>query len=311
MADGQRVGWIGLGKLGLPMAARIAAAGCRVVGYDRDPTRMTAATKAGIAAASGPEAMLADVTLVFTSLPDDTALEAAFLGTNGIVALAAPGTIIVETSTVSAGASARVAAAASSKGIAYLRGPVSGNPVLAERGELTALVSGPNEAFEKARPLIASYAKAQHYLGDAEQARYAKLAINLMIAVSAGMMAEALTLARRGGLDWDKMLDLMGESAVGSPMVKYKIPPLKARDFSSTFSCRQMAKDLDLILSTARDAGVSVPLAAQMRETYSALVAMGDAEADYIATVRHSERLAGLSETVHGASQVGEKHAKS
>ena len=93
-------------------------------------------------------------------------------------------------------------------------------------------------------PLLETFCHALNYLGATEQARYAKLAINLMIAVSAGMMAEALALARRGEIDWRQMLNLLENSAVGSPMVKYKCLPLKDRDFTSTFSGRQMAKDL-------------------------------------------------------------------
>jgi 3-hydroxyisobutyrate dehydrogenase-like beta-hydroxyacid dehydrogenase len=172
--------------------------------------------------------------------------------------------------------------------------PVSGNPVLAERGELTVLASGPRAAFEATVPAMQAYSRVQRYLGEAEQARFAKLAINLMIAVSAGMMAEALAFARKGGVDFDDMLDLLGDSAVGSPMVKYKTPPLKAGDYSSTFSCNQMAKDLDLLLDTARASAVPAPLAAQLRETYSALIAAGEGETDFIATVPFAARLAGL-----------------
>jgi hypothetical protein len=179
--------------------------------------------------------------------------------------------------------------------VLYLRAPMSGSPVSAEAGQLSALVSGPEAAFTAVSPLMATFCHAQTWLGGGEQARFAKLAINLMIAVSAGMMAEALSLARRGDIDWQDMLKLMENSAVGSPMVKYKCALLRERDFTSTFSGRQMAKDLDLILDCARGAGVSVPLAAQMRETYSAIIAAGDGDDDYIATVRHEERLAGLS----------------
>jgi len=145
-------------------------------------------------------------------------------------------------------------------------------------------------------------------LGDEEQARVAKLAINLMIAVSAGMMSEALTLARKGNIEWDAMLELISDSAVGSPMVKYKVPPLSQRDFTSTFPSAQMAKDLDLILDCAHGSGVSTPLAAQMREAYTALIATGHGDVDYIATVHHTERLSGLGEPTpskHG----GQSHA--
>lgn len=291
MSDDVKISWIGLGKLGLPMAARIAASGRAVAGFDLDPARAELAASRQIQVRPDARAALEGAGLVFTSLPDDDALEAAL---RALAPSIAPGAIVVETSTVSAAASAHAGAFVAAAGAAYLRAPVSGNPVLAERGELTVLASGPRGAFDAAAPAMAAYSRAQHYLGPAEQARFAKLAINLMIAVSAGMMAEALAFARKGGVDFAQMLDLLGDSAVGSPMVKYKTPPLKAGDYSSTFSCRQMAKDLDLLLDTARAGSVPAPLAAQLRETYSALIASGEGEADFIATVPFAARLAGL-----------------
>ena len=202
----------------------------------------------------------------------------------------------METSTVSVHASQDVDRVAGEIGVSYLRAPVSGNPVSAEAGTLSALVSGPEEAFKSVSPMLATFCQSQSWLGDADQGRYAKLAINLMIAVSAGMMAEALALARRGGIDWHDMLNLMENSAVGSPMVKYKCAPMHDRDFTSTFSGRQMAKDLDLILECTRASDVPAPLAAQMREMYTAMIAAGDGDDDYIATIRHQERLSGLAD---------------
>ena len=286
-----KISWIGLGKLGLPMAARIAASGRVVAGFDLDPQRAALAASRQIQVKADVGAALDGAAIVFTSLPDDAVLESAM---RALAPSLSSGAIIVETSTVSAAASARAGELTAGVGVAYLRAPVSGNPVLAERGELTVLASGPRAAFDAARPAMAANSRAQHNLGEAEQARFAKLAINLMIAVSAGMMAEALAFARKGGVDFAQMLDLLGDSAVGSPMVKYKTPPLKAGDYSSTFSCRQMAKDLDLLLDTARADSVPAPLAAQLRETYSALIASGEGETDFIATVPFAARLAGL-----------------
>jgi 3-hydroxyisobutyrate dehydrogenase-like beta-hydroxyacid dehydrogenase len=294
--DTQHLAWIGLGKLGLPMAARIVAAGHRLVGYDRDPDRLTASQERQVPLVPDAVTAVAGASTVLTSLPDDRSMIAALVGDTGLLARMAPGAILVETSTVSPEASSVIASEAERRCIAYLRAPVSGNPVLAERGELTVLASGSHDAFERVRPALAAFSRAQHYLGEQEQARYAKLSINLMIAVSAGMIAEALTLARRGGVEPGQMLDLMADSAVGSPMMKYKAPPLKAGDYSSTFSCRQMAKDLDLILAAARGTDTSAPLAAQLRETYSALIATGEGDTDFIATVRHAARLAGLDD---------------
>ncbi|MEQ6888396.1 NAD(P)-dependent oxidoreductase [Halomonas sp. CS7] len=295
MTTTRKVAWVGLGKLGLPMAARIAAAGHDVQGFDLSAERLALAEEAGIVAHQDLTSAVDGCSLVLVSIPDDRALLGLCLEAGDLIGHMAPGTTLIETSTVSIEASARVARAAEARGIAYLRSPVSGNPVAAEAGTLSAMVSGPREALDDAVPVMQSFTKAQYWLGDEEQGRYAKLAINLMIAVSAGMLGESLTLARKGNIGWDDMLELVADSAVGSPMVQYKVPPLRERDFTSTFSAAQMAKDLDLILGCAHGAGVPVPLAAQMREAYTSLIGTGHGEDDYIATVHHTERLAGLS----------------
>ncbi|GHE22176.1 NAD(P)-dependent oxidoreductase [Halomonas urumqiensis] len=291
-----RVAWVGLGKLGLPMAARIIQSGRDVQGFDLSAERSALATQLGVTVHDSLAAAVAECDLVFVSIPDDRALIGLCLEQGDLVRHMMPGSVLIETSTVSVEASARVAEAASARGIHYLRSPVSGNPVAAEAGTLSAMVSGPREELEAAKPVFDAFTKAQYWLGDEEQARVAKLAINLMIAVSAGMMSEALTLARKGNIGWEAMLELIADSAVGSPMVKYKVPPLAQRDFSSTFSAAQMAKDLDLILDCAHNEGVCTPLAAQMREAYTSLIAVGHGNDDYIATVHHTERLSGLGE---------------
>lgn len=303
-----KVAWVGLGKLGLPMAARIIQSGTPVQGFDLSAQRLALAAEIGVTPHQTLAEAVAGCDLVFVSIPDDRALISLCLEAGELIRHMMPGSTLIETSTVSVEASERVAEAAKAHGVVYLRSPVSGNPVAAEAGTLSAMVSGPREALEAAKPVFAAFTKAQYWLGDEEQARVAKLAINLMIAVSAGMMSEALTLARKGNIEWDAMLELISDSAVGSPMVKYKVPPLLARDFTSTFSAAQMAKDLDLILDCAHGTGVSTPLAAQMREAYTALIATGHGNDDYIATVHHTERLSGLGEP-SPVTQGGHTHA--
>jgi 3-hydroxyisobutyrate dehydrogenase-like beta-hydroxyacid dehydrogenase len=206
------------------------------------------------------------------------------------------GVVLVETSTVSATVSAEIGKELAEHGITYLRAPVSGNPIAAEAGKLTAMVSGPKEAFEVIRPLIVCYSQAQFWLGEAEQARYAKLAVNLMLAVSAGMLGEALALARRGNVAATDVLDVIAASALGSPMVVGKVGFLKAADYTPTFSGYQMAKDLDLILGAANATGVAAPLAALMRTQFAAICARGEIDQDFIAVVKVAQRLAGLGE---------------
>jgi 3-hydroxyisobutyrate dehydrogenase-like beta-hydroxyacid dehydrogenase len=224
------IAWLGVGKMGLPIAGRIAAAGFRVTAFDVNADRLAAARQLGLGVAASATEAVTGKSVVFTSLPDDKAMRDLLLS-KGLLEAMAPQSILVETSTVSAEISAELGDAANGHRIDYLRLPVSGNASLANTGALTCFVSGPKAAFELVKPLLASFTRAQTYLGEAEQARYAKLAVNLMIAVSAGMMAESLALARKGGIGWQDILKVLDDSAVASPMVKYKTPPLAKRDF--------------------------------------------------------------------------------
>lgn len=289
-----RIGWIGIGKMGLPMASHVLRAGHAVRGFDPQPAAVAEFVAAGGGGAGSIAEAARDAEVVISSLPNDAVLREVATGPGGALGAMAPGTVFVDTSTVSPGVSQQVAQAAAERGVDYVRAAVSGNPVVAQAAGLTVFMSGNEQACARVEPLLGCFGSRVFRVGDAEQARTMKLVLNLMIAVSAGMMAEALVLGEKGGLDWSQMLDVVGQSAVGSPMVNYKVPPLKQRDYSSTFSCRQMVKDLDLILGACAQFGVPAPLAAQMRQLYEALVATGAGDDDYIATVKLAERLAGL-----------------
>ncbi len=290
-----QVGWIGCGKLGRPMASHLIAAGHSVTAFDVDMHALDALVAKGAHAANSIAALCGQSEVVFSSLPDDRVLIEVGCSPTGVLSNLRSGAIFVDTSTVSPSASAQVAARAADLGHRYLRVAVSGNPVIAEAAQLTTFASGNRADFGIVEPLLAHFSKRIFLVGPDEQARTLKLVINLMIAVSAGMLGEALALGEKGGLDWQQMLEVIGESAVGSPMVKYKAPPLASRDYSSTFSCEQMAKDLDLILAASSQYRAPVPLAAHMRQTYETLMAGGRGHDDYIATVRLAEQLAGLS----------------
>ena len=285
------IGWIGTGKLGLPMAARIAASGIGVRAYVRSPERVEGIRARQVVCVGFSE--MAAQNIVFCSLPDDVALRQV---ANELIPALRSGGVFVETSTVSPAVSAEIGKNLQENGITYLRAPVSGNPIAAEAGKLTAMVSGPKDAFEVVRPLLASYSQAQFWLGDGEQARYTKLAVNLMLAVSAGMLGEALALAQRGEVAAADVLDVIAASALGSPMVIGKVGFLKAEDYTPTFSGQQMAKDLDLILSAANATSVVTPLAAFMRTQFAALAARGEIDQDFIAVVKVAQGQGRLEE---------------
>lgn len=288
------IAWIGVGRMGLPMAGFLVAAGYRVTAYDPVAAQVAAiVAQGGVAAGSAPDAAR-DAEVVFSSLPDDRAFLGATLGEDGVLAAMRPGAIYVDTSTVSAEASGTVAAAAAERRIAYVRMPVSGNATSAKAGQLTALASGPADAWARVRPAVERFSVAQVYLGDAEQARYMKLVVNLLVANTAALMAEALALGRKGGIDWSTMLDALAASTLGSPWLKAKTAALKVRDFSPTFTTRQILKDIDLMLAAGAADGVPMPLTAVTRQQMQAIVGDGFAEEDFIAIVKQVERQSGL-----------------
>jgi 3-hydroxyisobutyrate dehydrogenase-like beta-hydroxyacid dehydrogenase len=207
-----------------------------------------------------------------------------------VLAGARPGTVYVDTSTVSAAVSAEVAAAATAKGVHYLRVSVSGNNKMAESQALTIIASGERAVYEKCRLLLALFGPQQYYVGEAEQARTLKLAINLMVYATLGGLAEALVLGERGGLDWAQMLDVMAASAVGSPLLKAKSGALKKRDFSATFTCLQARKDLSLINGAADAGKVAAPLAGVLAQLIEDCIANGSGEEDYAAMIKAVER---------------------
>jgi 3-hydroxyisobutyrate dehydrogenase-like beta-hydroxyacid dehydrogenase len=286
------VGFVGAGKMGQPMIGHLVKAGYAVTAFDPVADNVAAARALGATSAASLADCVRAADVVLSSLPNDAALAAVGAG---IAAAARPGLIHADTSTVSPGVSAQVATAHEKAGVAYVRSTVSGNPVVARAANLTVMASGPKPAYDFVLPLLSTFGKTHFYLGEGEQGRIIKLVINLVIAGTAGLMGEALTLGEKGGLDWSQMLDILGGSAAGSPMVNYKVAPLKARDYSSTFSGLQMIKDLDLILGEGARTGVPLALTAHLRQMYEAIAAQGDGDLDYISTVRLVERLAGLN----------------
>jgi 3-hydroxyisobutyrate dehydrogenase-like beta-hydroxyacid dehydrogenase len=197
--------------------------------------------------------------------------------------VAKPGTVLVDTSTVSPAVSARVAARAEAASVSYLRAPVSGNPTVVRAGNLSFIVSGPSATLERVDPIIRAIGPTVHHVGEREEARIVKLAINLMIGGLAQLMAEALVLGEASGVSRAALLDVMGASAVGAPFVKYKTDALLRDDYSATFTTALMGKDIDLILDAAGDAGVELPVATRLRGIIRAAGEAGYADDDFMA----------------------------
>ena len=278
---------IGVGKMGLPMARHLLAAGHSVSVEDPSAERLALAREAGLDAGDG----LAAAEVIVSSLPHDGALLAVG---ERVAANAMKGSAWVDTSTVSPEASARVAEACARAGVQSLRCTVSGNNHMAEAAQLTVMASGPREAHETVLPLLRLLGPQQFWLGEGEQARLMKLVVNLMIAQTSAMLAEALSLGQKGGLAWDDMWQVIGASAVASPIVKAKSVQLSKNDYTPTFTVGQMNKDIDLILGEGARLRVPLTQTAATRQLMSAAQAQGDAELDYAAIIRVLQRASGL-----------------
>jgi 3-hydroxyisobutyrate dehydrogenase-like beta-hydroxyacid dehydrogenase len=294
--SGMRIGWIGAGKMGGPMSRRLVAAGAALKVYDPVAANVAAVVDAGGAAGSSNRDVAEGADIVVSMIPNDAVLRDVTLGGEGIFSVMAESSVFIDMSTVSPETSRDVAAAAESAGIAYLRAPVSGSTALAEAGTLTIMVSGPEATAMRCAPLFSEMGAKHFYLGDSEQARYLKLVINLLVGTTGAVLAEALTLGRKGGLDWAQMLDVIGASAIASPYIQYNVEPLKARDFSPLFSASQMVKDSRLICEAGAAAGVPMAIGEAMLQIFKDTVDAGHAEDNMTAAVRVIEERAGLGE---------------
>ena len=264
MSAKQKIGWIGLGKMGIPMSQNLLKADYPVTVYNRSKEKTKALADAGAQVADASKSLAADVDVIISMISDDSALEAVSTGADGAFAGAKSGAIYIDMSTVSPVASARVAAAADKKGIKYLRAPVSGSTALAQAGTLTIFASGPKDAYDQCVDIFGAMGQKSFHVGDAEQARYLKLVLNMMVGLTSAMTAEALTFGEKGGMDWEEMIEIVNNSVVASPLVGYKAQMLKDRNYSAAFTAAQMAKDFDIALATGRATNVPMPMTSMM-----------------------------------------------
>jgi len=274
------VGLIGLGNMGAAFAERLLEAGFPLAVYNRTRSKAEPVEARGASVAESVGELAARSDVVLTSVSDDEAFEevAAEVGAG-----ARPGTVLVDLSTVSPGASVRVGSMADAASLHYLRAPVSGNPGVVRSGALTFIVSGPRETLDRVEPVLRAIGPTIHHVGDAEQARVVKLAVNLMIGGLAELMSEALLLGEAAGVSRRALLDVMGTSAAGAPFVNYKAQQFLDDDYAATFTTALMEKDVDLILDAADENHVTLPVARELKTLLRAAIEAGYGDDDFIA----------------------------
>ena len=286
------IGWIGAGKMGGPMIQNLLDNSAQVCVIDPDADSVAAAIGKGATAGASFED-IADKDIVFSTLPNDQALMSVVSGTpnkKGLVDVLAKGAIFVDMSTVSPDVSSKVAKLLEKAKVSYLRAPLSGSTVMAENATLTILAAGDESAWQTVLPYLEMMSKRQFYLGAGDEARYMKLVINTLVGGLSALLAEALSLGASGGLTRVSMMEVIGESAVASPLLTYKTQTVVADDFSPAFTVLQMIKDFTLISDAARSNGVPLLTTGLILEQYRAAANAGLKDADFFALVKwHSD----------------------
>jgi 3-hydroxyisobutyrate dehydrogenase len=289
--NGRRVGWVGAGRMGHALAARLLAAGHDVAVYNRTRAK---AESLGATVVDAPSA-LADREVVFTMVGGPEDFKEVVLGPSGV--LADNGTapaVIVDMTTVSPDASQAVRDEAERRGVALIAAPVSGNPKVVAAGRVTMVASGPREAFDQVAPLLDLLGAGVTYVGDGEKARLAKICHNLMLGVVAQCMAEITVLAEKGGMSRAAFLDFLNDSVMGSMFTRYKTPAYVNLDFTPTFTPLLLRKDFDLGFETARELDVPMPVAAAAQQAIQALIGSGHTDEDFAALLEQQARASGL-----------------
>jgi 3-hydroxyisobutyrate dehydrogenase len=291
----KRLGWVGTGRMGLALATRLLDAGCDLAVYNRTRAKAEPLAERGATIVAGPPE-LADRDIVFTTLGGSADFEQVVAGPGGL--LSNPDrvpSVIVDSTTISAEASEHVRSRAAERGVALLAAPVSGNPKVVKAGRLTMVISGPEEAYEQARPYLEALAGGGlTYAGDGDRARLVKVCHNLMLGIIAQTLAEILVLGEKGGVSRASMMEFLNNSVLGSTFTRYKTPAYVNLDFSPTFTPPLLLKDFDLGYEAARELGVPMPVAAAAQQVVQGLVGDGYTDVDFAALIALQAKLSGL-----------------
>jgi 3-hydroxyisobutyrate dehydrogenase-like beta-hydroxyacid dehydrogenase len=286
------LGWVGVGRMGRALVMRLLEAGHEVAVYNRTRAKAVDLEALGATIVDAP-ADLADRDIVFTMVAGSADVEeivGALLSRDDVH----PG-LIVDSTTISPAAAETIRARAAARGTAMLAAPVSGNPKVAASGRLTIVTSGPQEAWERARPYLELLCRRVTYVGDGERARLVKICHNLMLGVVAQCMAEVTVLAEKGGVSRADFLEFLNDSVMGSTFTRYKSPAYVNLDFTPTFTPELLLKDFNLGFEAARETKVAMPLAAAAEQIIQSLSGMKGNDVDFAALIELTAQASGLT----------------
>ena len=275
------LGFIGLGVMGSELVNRLLSKGHSVVGYNRTRSKAEWLVEKGMKSGDSPRAIAASTDVIFSMVTNSAALAAITEGPDGILAGLTPGKIFADISTVSPAFSREVAAKARAKGCDMVDCPVSGSVITLQQGNLSVMVGGRPETFERIKPLLLDIGPKVTYVGDNGLALVMKIGTNLSLAVQMLAFSEGVLLAEKSGIKREVAVDVLVNSAVASPMIKYRGPFVLQLPSEAWFNVNMMQKDMLLALELGRQVDVAMPTTAISNEFLTAARAMGLVEQDF------------------------------
>ncbi len=295
MTEKLKVGYIGLGLMGKPMAHNLLKAGYPLVVHNRSREAVKALISAGAQEAFSPAEVAAQVDVVFTNLPDSPDVEYVAFGPNGVLAGAHAGLIFVDNSTIKPATARLIAERFADEGVLALDAPVSGGDIGAKNGTLAIMVGGPAAALNRVMPLFEVIGKTITHVGDSGAGQIAKAANQIMVAAQMVAMGELMILSKKAGADPEKIVQAIQGGAAQCWSLDVKPARLFAGNREPGFKAYMQAKDLSIVMDTAREYGVPLLAAGLHTQLFNAMLQMGMAELDNSAVIGVVESLAHIS----------------
>jgi 3-hydroxyisobutyrate dehydrogenase-like beta-hydroxyacid dehydrogenase len=289
------LGFVGLGVMGSEMVSRLLSKGHTVTGYNRTRTKAERLIRQGMKWGETPRAVCSAADLTFSMVTNEKALAAVMEGPDGILSAVAPGKFLIDMSTVSPNYSRSVAAKAREKGADMIDAPVSGSVITLQEGKLSVMVGGRRETFERLKPILDDIGPKVTYVGDNGLALSMKIATNLSLAVQMMAFSEGVLLAEKSGIARKIAVDVLTNSAVASPMIKYRGPFVLTMPEEAWFDVNMMQKDMLLALEMGRALDVPLPTTAVSNEFLTAARGMGFAKQDFAVVFEVLARMSGVA----------------
>ncbi|MFP7492524.1 2-hydroxy-3-oxopropionate reductase [Terribacillus saccharophilus] len=288
----KRIGFVGLGIMGKPMALNLMNVGHTLTVNDLNQEAVQALVAAGATAAQSPKEVAENADIIITMLPASHHVQSVVYGENGILAGAKQGSILIDMSSITPAVSVEIAEQASKTGVGFLDAPVSGGEPKAIDGTLAIMVGGKEEVFEKAKSVLFDMGSAVTLVGDNGCGVTAKLANQIIVNLNIAAMSEALVLAAKAGIDIEKMYEAIRGGLAGSTVLDAKVPMILERNFNPGGTIAINMKDITNVMDTAHEIGVPLPLSSHLLEIFHALKVDGKSMSDHSSIVQYYEKLA-------------------